>query len=84
MQHFLAPALLRLISNGAVLRAFPQPVLEDCYNAASTIYAELSNTNPHFKKLYESLVPYRDGAYAWLQVAELGFDSFQIRARTRT
>jgi TRAP-type mannitol/chloroaromatic compound transport system substrate-binding protein len=78
------PAMRRLASNGVLLRAFPQPVLEDCYKAASTIYAELSNTNPHFKKLYESLVPYRDGAYAWLQVAELGFDSFQIRARTRT
>jgi len=42
----------------------------------------LSNTNPHFKKLYESLVPYRNDAYAWLQVAEL--DSAQIRMRTRT
>ena len=51
---------------------------------ANEIYDGHSKNNPHFKKLYESLVPYRDGAYAWLQVAELGFDSFQIRARTRT
>ena len=62
----------------------PQPVLEDCYKAANTIYADLSNTNPHFKKLYESSVPYRASAYAWLQVAELGFDTFQMRMRTRT
>ena len=82
--YVIPPALRRLVSNGALLRAFPQPVLEDCYKAANAVYAELSNTNPHFKKLYESLVPYRDGAYAWLQVAELGFDSFQIRSRTRT
>jgi hypothetical protein len=34
--------------------------------------------------MYDSLVPYRNGAYAWLQVAELGFDSFQIRMRART
>ena len=78
------PALKRLVSNGALLRAFPQPVLEECYKAANEIYAEHSKNNPHFKKLYESLVPYRNDAYAWLQVAELGFDSFQIRARTRT
>ena len=78
------PALKRLVSNGAILRAFPQPVLEDCYKAANEIYAEHSKNNPHFKKLYESLVPYRNDAYAWLQVAEIGFDSFQIRARTRT
>jgi len=78
------PALIRLISGGVQLRAFPQPVLEDCYKAANEIYAELSKTRPHFKKMYDSLVPYRSNAYAWLQVAEFGFDTFQIRMRTRT
>ena len=78
------PAMKRLVASGVELRGFPQPVLEACYSAANEIYADLSKTNPHFKKLYESLVPYRNDAYAWLQVAELGFDSFQIRARTRT
>ncbi|WP_137046189.1 TRAP transporter substrate-binding protein [Pseudolabrys sp. FHR47] len=78
------PALLRLIAAGAQLRAFPQPVLEDCYKAANGIYDELSKTNPHFKKMYESLVPFRSASYAWLQVAELGFDSFQIRMRARS
>jgi TRAP-type mannitol/chloroaromatic compound transport system substrate-binding protein len=77
-------ALLRLVAAGAQLRAFPQPVLEDCYKAATAIYDDLSKTNPHFKKLYESLVPFRSNSYAWLQVAEFGFDSFQIRARTRS
>ena len=78
------PALLRLVSNGAQLRPFPQPVLEACYNAANEVYNGLSKTNPHFKKLYESLVPYRAASYAWLQVAELGFDNFMMRMRTRT
>jgi TRAP-type mannitol/chloroaromatic compound transport system substrate-binding protein len=77
-------ALLRLLASGAQLRAFPQPVLEDCYKAANTIYAELSQTKPHFKKMYDSLVPYRSNAYAWVQVAEFGFDSFQVRMRTRS
>jgi TRAP-type mannitol/chloroaromatic compound transport system substrate-binding protein len=77
-------ALLRLMAGGAQLRAFPQPVLEDCYKAANTIYAELSQTKPHFKKMLDSLVPYRSNAYAWLQVAEFGFDSFQVRMRART
>jgi TRAP-type mannitol/chloroaromatic compound transport system substrate-binding protein len=78
------PALLRLVSNGAQLRAFPQPVLEACYKAAGEIYDGLSKTNPHFKKLYESLVQYRTISYTWLQVAELGFDNFMMRMRTRT
>jgi TRAP-type mannitol/chloroaromatic compound transport system substrate-binding protein len=77
------PALLRLAAGGTQLRAFPQPVLEDCYKAANGIYDDLAKSNPHFKKLYESLVPYRASAYAWLQVAELGFDTFQIRMRAR-
>ena len=58
--------------------------MEACYNAANEIYTGLSKTNPHFKKLYESLVPYRASSYTWLQVAELGFDSFMMRMRTRT
>src|SRR5262252_10593597 len=33
-------ALMRLVAGGVQLRAFPQPVLEDCYKAANTIYAE--------------------------------------------
>ena len=76
--------LKKLISQGAVLRAFPQPVLEACYNAAQEIYAEIGKENPMFKKLYESLVPFRNDSFAWQQVAELGFDSFMMRMRTRT
>jgi TRAP-type mannitol/chloroaromatic compound transport system substrate-binding protein len=77
------PALIRLVASGVQLRAFPQTVLEDCYKTANTIYTELSQTKTHFKKLYESLVPYRSTAYAWLQVAEIGFDTFQVRMRAR-
>ena len=75
---------MRLLSSGVQLRAFPQPVLEDCYKAANAIYDDLSKSNPHFKKLYESLVPFRSNSYAWMQVTELAFDSFQMRMRTRT
>ena len=78
------PALRRLVSQGAQLRAFPQPVLEACYKAANEIYADLSKTNAHFKKLHDSLVAFRGDSLAWNQVAELGFDSFMMRQRTRT
>ncbi len=78
------PALKRLLSQGVLLRAFPQDVMEACYKAATDIYAELSKTNPHFKKLYDSLVAFRGDSLLWLQVAELSFDSFMIRMRTRT
>jgi TRAP-type mannitol/chloroaromatic compound transport system substrate-binding protein len=77
-------ALKKLISQGAVLRPFPQPVLEACYNAAQEVYAEHNKNNPMFKKLYDSLVAFRNDSFAWQQVAELGFDSFMMRMRTRT
>ena len=52
--------------------------------AANEVYAETSATNPHFKKMYEAMAAFRSDQYTWWQVAEYGFDSFQIRSRTRT
>jgi TRAP-type mannitol/chloroaromatic compound transport system substrate-binding protein len=78
------PALKRLLAAGAILKPFPQEVLEACYNAANGIYADLSKTNPHFNKLYTSLAAFRNESLAWNQVAELSYDSFMMRMRTRT
>jgi len=78
------PALKRLLAGGAQLRAFPQDVLEACYKAANEVYADLSQSNPMFKKMYDSLVPYRSDSYLWMQVAEMGFDNFMVRMRTRS
>jgi TRAP-type mannitol/chloroaromatic compound transport system substrate-binding protein len=82
--HANPAALKRLLASGAQLRAFPQDVMEACYKSANEVYAGLSKSNPMFKKLYDSLVPFRSDSYLWMQVAELGFDNFMIRARTRT
>ncbi len=77
-------ALKRLLASGAILKPFPQEVLETCYKAANEIYADLSKTNPHFGKMHASLSNYRNESYAWMQVAELSFDTFMMRMRTRT
>ena len=69
---------------GAILKPFPQEVLEGCYGAADEIYADLSKSNPHFGKMYSSLSTYRNESLAWMQVAELSFDAFMMRMRTRT
>jgi TRAP-type mannitol/chloroaromatic compound transport system substrate-binding protein len=58
--------------------------MEASYKAAHEVYAELSQTNPQFKKLYESLLAFRGDSYQWMQVAELSFDAFMMRMRTRT
>ena len=68
---------------GAELRPFPQSVMEACYNAPTEMYAELAKSYPHFKKMLDSLTAYRSDSYQWLQVAELAYDSFMMRMRTR-
>jgi TRAP-type mannitol/chloroaromatic compound transport system substrate-binding protein len=78
------PALKRLVGQGAILKAFPQPVLEACFNAAQEVYKGHAASNPMFKKLQDSLYDFRGDSYAWMQVAELTFDTFMMRMRTRT
>jgi TRAP-type mannitol/chloroaromatic compound transport system substrate-binding protein len=51
------PALKRLLVAGAILKPFPQEVLEACYNAANEIYADLSKTNPHFARCMRACRP---------------------------
>ena len=62
----------------------PPEVLEACYSAANEIYADLVKTNPHFAKMYASLTAFRSESLAWMQVAELGYDNFMMRMRTRS
>jgi len=78
------PALRRLVAGGAQLRAFPQDVMEACYKTSNEIYADIAKTNAQFKKLLDSLTAFRNDSYGWMQVAELAFDSFQMRMRART
>jgi TRAP-type mannitol/chloroaromatic compound transport system substrate-binding protein len=56
--------------------------MEACYKAANEFYADLSKTNPMFKKLHDSVSVFRNDSHAWMQVSELGFDSFTMRMRT--
>jgi TRAP-type mannitol/chloroaromatic compound transport system substrate-binding protein len=69
-------ALRKLVSAGAQLRAFPQPVMEACYKVAQEIYAELGAKNADFRKIYEPWSRFRDEQYLWFRVAENTFDNF--------
>lgn len=76
-------ALKRLIASGTQLRPFPADVMEACWKAAHEIYAEESAKNPMFKKLWDSHSAFRSDSYLWWQVAELTYDTFQIRQRAK-
>ncbi len=76
-----APALRRLVGAGAVLKAFPLPVLEACFKEANEYYNGIAAQNPLFKKALDSTVAYRNDQLPWWQIAEYSFDSLMIAMR---
>jgi TRAP-type mannitol/chloroaromatic compound transport system substrate-binding protein len=71
-------ALRSLVANGTQLRPFPQDVLAAGFEAAAATYAEISATNPTFKKIWDSQVAFRRDAYLWAQIAEYNYDTFMM------
>ena len=76
-------AIKKLAAAGTQLRQFSPEIMDAAYKAAQEVYAETSANNADFKKLYESLTPFRNDGYLWWQVAEYSFDSFSIRNRIK-
>lgn len=76
-------ALVRLISSGAQLRNFNEEIIATALAASKEVYAELNETNPEWKTLYDSIVEYRDSAYAYWQLTELSYDAMMARLRTQ-
>jgi TRAP-type mannitol/chloroaromatic compound transport system substrate-binding protein len=74
---FLNPlALRRLIANGTQLRYFSQPIMEACFKASRQLYAEESERNSKFKKIYGPWSQYLAGQDEWMRVEEQQFDNF--------
>ncbi len=71
-------ALKKLVGGGAVLRPYPQDVMEASFNAAKETYAEISAANAAFKKVHDAMMAYRADAFLWQQVSENTFDSFMM------
>jgi len=76
-------ALKRLVAAGTQLRPFPQSVMEACLKASIEVNTETSAVNPDYKKVWDSIVAFRNDEYLWWQVAELTYDTFMVRSRAR-
>lgn len=72
------PALKRLVASGTILKAFPRPVMEACFDATWKYYDEVAAKNAGFKKILDSLIPFRKDQNLWFRVAEFNFDSFNF------
>ena len=58
--------------------------MEACLKAPNEVNAETSASNADYKKVWDSIVAFRNDEYLWWQVAEYTYDSFMIRSRPRS
>jgi TRAP-type mannitol/chloroaromatic compound transport system substrate-binding protein len=77
------PALRRLVAQGAQLRAFPQPVLDACYEETTKLHEEYSRNDPVYAEIYKDMSTFRTESYQWMQLSEYTFDTYQIRRLRR-
>ena len=78
------PALRRLVAAGAVIRQFPQPVVEVCHRATVEHFAELAAKDARFKKGLESATSFLKDHLAWLQASDHAYDALQIAINGRS
>lgn len=81
--HENPTALRNVVAAGAMLRPFPEEIMQACYKATMETYDEISAKNPTFQKILESMMAYRKDASIWWQVSELPYD-FSIARALRT
>jgi TRAP-type mannitol/chloroaromatic compound transport system substrate-binding protein len=79
------PALKKMLAENIVqFRQFPASVMDASLKAALEVYAEVSGRNADFKKVWDSMLAFRNDAYLWWRVAEYSYDDYLIRNRTKT
>ena len=71
-------AIKSLVAQGAQLRPFSAEILQACFEAANSVYAEMEATNPAFAKIWGSMKAFRSEHYTWAQIAEYNYDTFMM------
>ena len=78
-------ALKRLVAGGAQLRPFPQPVMDaSLQGGARALRRSLARPMPTSRRSGSAMLAFRNDQYLWWQVAELTYDTYLVRNRTRT
>ncbi len=69
-------ALKQLVGGGAKLRPFPADVMTESFKQSMALYAELSASNPNWKKVYADYARFRSDQNLWFRFTEASFDRF--------
>jgi TRAP-type mannitol/chloroaromatic compound transport system substrate-binding protein len=70
------PALQQLVGFGARLTPFPKQVMDQAYDAAQALYAEISAKNPGFATIYADYKKFMDASNTWNRIADSAFARF--------
>jgi len=71
-------ALKRLIAGGAELRAFPQAVMDTCYQTTRDHLNEIAEKSPLFKKIRDSHDAYMKEVLFYTQIGENYYDNYLL------
>ncbi len=74
-------ALRTLLSSGARLYRFPVEIVNAAFKVSNETYAELSATNPNWRRVYEDWSRFRSDAHAWTRVSDSAFDQIMQSVR---
>lgn len=69
-------ALRRLVGAGVKLHAYPVELMRAAQDAAFDLYAEESEKNPSFRKIFDSWSKFRSEVMLWHRFAEHTYSSF--------
>lgn len=69
-------ALQRLLSEGVQLRGYSEEILSAAEAIAFELYDELAASNADFKTIYDEWKVFRDGIFAWNNIAEGAMSRF--------
>lgn len=72
-------ALRRLVAQGAVLKPFPQDIIEAAYAAWKEVVEELYAKNPLFKSIHESQQAFLVNNSIYAQIADFSYDAMMFR-----
>jgi TRAP-type mannitol/chloroaromatic compound transport system substrate-binding protein len=69
-------ALKQLVAAKVKLAAFPKPVMDEAFKTSMTLYDEISEKNPHWRKIYADFSTFRRDQNLWFRFTEAQFDRY--------
>lgn len=74
-----AAALSKIVSEGALIKPFPQDMLTAAFKTAHEIYGQISAENEDFRVLYKDMTDFQQQMVPWHRISELAYDSTVAR-----